>query len=179
MLSFVLVVTNASPSVTEKLSGLTVYYSNINLGEALFDDGVSKNAYLTSGSGRLHIENQTINEIYLKIFGSLLEAFVYIYIVYLLMGIIENLKRDDFFVRENGVFIRKIGFSIIAITIFTDLFNFIISKIVSNELIIANIEFKPYVNFHLNTVFLGVLILAIAQIFIKGAEMKTEQDLTI
>ena len=177
--SFVLVLSNAYPVLTEKISGLTVYFSVIDFGNVTFEDGISRNVILTSGSGRLHIETLTLSAIYLKMLGAIFEALVFIYIVYLLKRIFRNLRTGSFFIRENGVFITKIGLSIILITFFIDVFNYFVSNYVSNVLTISNIEFKPFINFHFNLIFLGLLILAIAQIFIKGTEMKIDQDLTI
>ena len=177
--SFVLVLSNAYPALTEKISGLTIYFSVIDFGNVTFEDGISRNVILTNGSGRLHIESMTLNAIYLKMLGAILEALVFIYIVYLLKRIFRNLRAGNFFIRENGVFITKIGLSIILITFFIDVFNYFVSNYVSKTLAISNIEFKPFINFHFNLIFLGLLILAIAQIFIKGTEMKIEQDLTI
>ena len=177
--SFILVLSNAYPALTEKISGLTVYFSVIDFGNVSFEDGISRNVTLTNGSGRLHIEALTLNAIYLKMLGAILEALVFIYIVYLLKRIFRNLRAGNFFIRENGVFITKIGLSIILVTCFIDVFNFFVSNYVSGILTVSNIEFKPFINFHFNLIFLGLLILAIAQIFIKGTKMKIDQDLTI
>lgn len=140
---------------------------------------MTRKVLLTNGSGRLHIENFTINIIYFKLLSSIIEALVFIFIVYFLKRIFKNLKAGDFFVRENGVFISRIALSIILVTMLIDISNFFISKYLSNTIAISSIEFNPYINFHFNTIFLGLLILAIAQIFIKGNEMKIDQDLTI
>ena len=68
---------------------------------------------------------------------------------------------------------------IILVTGLADIFYFLLSTYISNTVDVSNIIFKPYIYFRFNTIFLGLLILAIAQIFVKGSEMKTEQDLTI
>ncbi|NOZ45195.1 MAG: DUF2975 domain-containing protein [Chlorobi bacterium] len=176
---FFLLLSHSNIINLDRFSGFKVFYSEINLGQAQMDDGQLHEIILTSGTGRIHIKEYSQKIIYYKLIVALFEALVYLIIIYWLKKIFGNLKLGNFFIRENGIYITKIALSVISITTLIDIFSFFLSKYLSGFLHIPNVIFKSDIYFHFNTIFLGFLILAIAQIFMKGSEMKKEQELTI
>ena len=67
----------------------------------------------------------------------------------------------------------------LGIALLPDLINYLINVYVTNTLVINGIIFKARFDFDLRTTFLALLIFVIAKVFIRGAELKEDHDLTI
>ncbi|MBU8892318.1 MAG: hypothetical protein KOO66_06035, partial [Bacteroidales bacterium] len=62
----------------EKISGFSVDFSRIYLGDVNLNDGVNHVAYLSNGHGRLHISNFKQNFILFKILSVFIDTIIYI-----------------------------------------------------------------------------------------------------
>ncbi len=113
---------------------------------------------------------------------------IYIYytlvllVMYHLRGFLESLKTGNPFIKKNAGKIRIIGLFIIGAEIlrFLSVFGFILY--LKNKISIPGSwiyweSFKSH--FNLGTLFLGFVILVIAEIFRLGAKLQEEQELTI
>lgn len=103
-------------------------------------------------------------------------------IMYHLRGFLESLKTGNPFIKKNAGKIRIIGLYIIGVEIlrFLSVFGFILylkNKISITGSWIYWDSFKSH--FDPGTLFLGFVILVIAEIFRLGAKLKEEQELTI
>jgi hypothetical protein len=163
----------------DKIKGFHIAFREIDLGTVRMHDQMGHPALITHGEGRLHITGLETNIILLRILGALLELLVGMYIILMLRRLFGNLKVGDFFVKANGTILKRIAYSIIGISLFLSLFQYAISSYLFAHLRIEDVVLKRAANLDTRTLLFGIMILVVATIFIKGAEMKEEQDLTI
>jgi hypothetical protein len=176
----VLVATNSHFVDLNKLTGFQIQFSKINLSELNQQQTDGANSvYLTNGEGRLHVPNTGKRFFFFRVILVFVDTILNIVIIYLLQKIFSNLKNGDFFVRENGIFIRKIAIIVLLLAVIPAIVNFILNHYLTNNIYIQGITFKASFNFDFTTTFLALLIFVIAQVFIKGAELKEDNDLTI
>ena len=176
----ILIATDNSIINTSKLEGFHVQFVRIDISNNAFDaDNSESDIYLTNGEGRMHIENEDYNFIYFRLLSAFLDTLFYIFIIYLLRKIFFSLKTGEFFVKQNGIYIKKIAYAVLGLTLIPAFLNYLINIYIKKTLIIEGIIFKAQFEFDYGTVFLALLIFVIAQVFIRGTELKEDQDLTI
>ena len=163
----------------DKISGFSVEFSRIYLGNVKLNDGISHTAFLSNGTGRLHISQFKQNIILYRILSAAVEAFIYIYIIYFLRKIFSNLKAGVFFNKSNGEYIKKIAYTILILAIVPEIMSYIIESNVTHNIELANVVIRAKFNLDFRTIFLGLLIFAMAKAFIRGTELKEENDLTV
>ncbi|MCP4149285.1 MAG: DUF2975 domain-containing protein [bacterium] len=154
----------------------------------------------TSGSGDYVTDTQVklmgevsykIKNTWLKISNAaalLLLFGAIIFVLQLLRKLIDSLKAGTPFIKENARRLRWIGWTIIVFRLFLWAYNWIIEGLLDLRLMVAEnplisdvsdgdmIRFNP-TSFSLIVV--GLIVLAIAEVFKAGTEMKEEQELTI
>ena len=163
----------------EKVKGFNISFNEIDLGDVQMHDNQMHPVTLTNGSGRVHISGMDVHIIGYKIIGAFLELLVWMYVIYLLRKVFTNLKKGEFFVKCNGTTLRKIAISIIGISVFLNIFHYFISTYIYNNFLIEGVVLKRTIELDHRTFLFGIMLFVMAQIFIKGAEIKEEQDLTI
>ena len=102
-----------------------------------------------------------------------------VYATLIIRKVIVSLRQGDPFTRENGRHLRRIALVIIAIAAVKSFNHSLGHWLVLKELSFGEIWIKRTLDIDLSIVFLGLLILLIAEIFYTGAEMSDEQKLTI
>ncbi|MCK5169571.1 MAG: DUF2975 domain-containing protein [Bacteroidales bacterium] len=162
-----------------KISGFSVEFSRIYLGDINLNDGIKHTAFLSNGIGRLHISDFKQNIIFFRILSVAIDTFIYIYIIYLLRKIFSSLKTGVFFNRSNGEYIKKIAYTILVLALLPELVSYLIESHVTNNIELANVVIRAKFNLDFRTIFLGLLIFAMAKAFIRGAEIKEEHELTV
>lgn len=176
----ILIATNNSIIDTGKLEGFHIQYVRLDIFNNIYDaENQNSDIYLTNGEGRLHIENEEHNFIYLRLLSAFIDTLFYIFIIYLLRKIFFSLKTGEFFVKQNGIYIKKIAYAVLGLTLIPAFLNYLINIWVKQTLTIEGIIFKAQFEFDYGTVFLALLIFVIAEVFIRGTELKEDQDLTI
>ena len=176
----ILIATDNSIIDTSKLEGFHVEFARIDIPSSAFDnDNQESDIYLTNGEGRIHIENEEYNFIYFRLLNAFIDTLFYIFIIFLLRKIFFSLKTGEFFVKQNGIYIKKMAYGVLGISIIPAFINYLINVYIKQTLIIEGIAFKAQFEFDYGTVFLALLIFVIAQVFIRGTELKEDQDLTI
>ncbi len=163
----------------EKIKGFNISFTEINLGDVQMHDNQTHAVTLTNGSGRVHISGMDSRIVGFKIIGAFMELLVWMYVIYLLRRIFAKLKVGDYFIRSNGTTLRKIAISIIGISLFLNTFHYFISTYIYKHFSIEGVILKRTIELDTRTFLFGIMLFVIAQIFIKGAEIKEEQDLTI
>lgn len=163
----------------DKINGFHISYAKIEMGEMQLQDMQSHNVTITNGEGRVHISGMNQKIAFFRIIAAMVELAVGMFIIYLLRKIFTNLKKGDFFVRKNGVMLRKIAISILGVSLFLNAFQYAISSYIYNTLSLENIELKRTANLDTRTLLFGIMLFVVSMIFIKGAELQEEQDLTI
>lgn len=179
LISAISIIADVSWFNVEKIKGFHIAYSEIDLGSVQMQDDQEHLAKLTNGEGRLHISEMDHKITVFKIIGAFLELLVGMYIIYLLRRIFTNLKVGEFFVVANGHYLRRIAISIVGISLFISGYQYIISSYIYNHFSIEGIVLKRSAEIDTRTLLFGIMIFVVAMIFIKGAEIKEEQDLTI
>jgi len=162
-----------------KISGFSVEFSRIYLGDINLNDGIKHTAFLSNGIGRLHISDFKQNIIFFRILSVAIDTFIYIYIIYLLRKIFSSLKTGVFFNRSNGEYIKKIAYTILVLALLPELVSYLIESHITNNIELANVVIRAKFNLDFRTIFLGFLIFAMAKAFIRGAEIKEEHELTV
>lgn len=164
---------------TEKISGFGISFAKIDLGNVLMQDGKHHLVKLTHGEGRVHISDYKQNIVIYKIAGAIIELLVSIFVIYTLRKIFRNLQKGDFFIIENGLYLRQIAYAILGICLFLGVYVYLISSYILNNFSFESITLKRNIEFDTRTILTGLMVFVIAKIFIKGSEIKEEQDLTI
>jgi hypothetical protein len=176
----ILIATDNTIIDTSKIEGFHIQYSRIDIkGDIIDTNNQNNNIYLTNGEGRLHIKNEEHNFIYLRLLSAFLDTLIYIIIIYFLRKIFFSLKTGAFFVKQNGIYLKKMAYAVLGITLIPAILNLFINIYVKKTLHIEGIVFKAQFEFDYGTVFLALLIFVIAEVFIRGTELKEDQDLTI
>lgn len=114
----------------------------------------------------------------LMIFG------IFIYFIQLLLQFVRSASEEDFFSIKNVVRIRNMGFLLIAIGIATVVQKLVVNLLlrelfISESLNLARVKISIIPNVFSNTIFIGFIVLIIAEGFSHGLKLKQEQDLTI
>ncbi len=161
------------------LKGFQIHFSKIDFLQPVLIDGKEHIVKLTNGEGRLHIENFNQSFIYMRIFAAFIDSFLYLMILYFIRKIFNNLTDNQYFIPENGILIRKIGFTIIGLAILPDAIHYVTDRLVVKTIKIDDIILKNEFNIDLQTILLGVLVFVISIVFLRGIELKKDQELTI
>ncbi len=161
------------------LKGFKIHFSKIDFLNPIVIDGEEHLVKMTNGEGRLHIENFNQGFIYMRILAAFIDSFLYLLILFFLRKIFKNLTTNQFFIPENGVLLRKIGFTIITLAILPAIIHFITDAMVLNSLQLEGVTLKNEFDFDLQTILLGILVFVISIVFLRGIELKKDQELTI
>jgi len=176
----ILIATDNSIINTSKLEGFHVQFLRIDIPSNVYDvDNLKSDIYLTNGEGRIHIENEEYSFIYFRLLSALIDTLFYIFIIFLLRKIFFSLKTGEFFVKQNGIYIKKIAYAVLGLALIPAFLIYLINIYIKKSLIIEGIVFKAQFEFDYGTVFLALLIFVIAEVFIRGTKLKEDQDLTI
>ncbi len=157
-----------------KLKGFRVQFERIDI-----NDNAAESVYLSNGEGRLHDIKTEDKFIFLRLLSVFVDALLYLFIIYRLKNIFKAPKLDNFFIRQNGIYMKHIAYAVLGIASLPSLIDYIINLKVLESIHIKGIVFKAGFHFDFRTLFLALLIFVIAQGFIRGAEIKEENDLTI
>jgi|LGVF01.1.fsa_nt_gb hypothetical protein len=164
----------------DKLNGFNVEFKKVELPRSIITPpNEVHEVFLTNGEGRLHIIDFDSNYVFYRLIGVFLQIFIFMLIIYYLQKLFKNMENGDFFIKRNGVFIKYISYFVIAIAIAPSLVYYFINLHIENTLHLEGIIFKSRFDFDFHTILLGLLIFAISQVFIKGNELKEENELTI
>lgn len=180
IIAAILIASNSSLINLNKLKGFKIQFEKIELGQNNSNSSMAQsNAYLSNGVGRLHLQNTDDSFIFFRLISVFADTILYVFIIYLLQKIFKSLKTGTFFIRRNGIYIKRIAYAVLGIALLPDFINYLINIYIADKLNISGIVFKASYNFDLRTTFLALLIFVIAKVFIRGAELKEDHDLTI
>ncbi len=174
-----LLVLNVDFFDVDVLKGFKIHFSKIEFIQPLIFNGEEYNFNLTNGEGRLHVENLQQNFIYYRLFAAFIDTFLYLLILYFLKKIFNNLTDNDYFIPENGILLRKIGFTIIALALLPEIIHYFTDLQVAKYISIENVILKTEFNLDVQTLLLGILVFVISLVFLRGIELKKDQELTI
>lgn len=162
-----------------RLNGFKIHFSKIIFSDPLIYNGENYDFTLTNGEGRLHINDLDQKFVYLRMLGALTDSIIYLMIIYFLRKIFKNLTENKYFVAANGMYIKKIALSIIFLAIVPEIIYYLTDKWIINTIEFNSVIFKNEFNFEYQTILLGLLVFVISIVFLRGIELKEDQDLTI
>ncbi len=100
-------------------------------------------------------------------------------VIYNLRRIFATLIQEKPFQVENIRRIRLIGIVVIAGTVLSGILHTLIGFYLVNLINLPGLELKANVSLNISGLFLGVVILTLAEIFRLGAALQEEQDMTV
>ncbi len=137
------------------------------------------NLRIEPGSGSLAVRGSKPYLLGLMWLVVIIWLAVLAYIVYNLKSVFNNLSSGNPFERKNIVYIRNIGFTLLAGELVVWLIFFIINLIYKESFTLSAGKMDMGTNPNIVTIFTGLIILVIAEIFRTGAILREEQELTI
>ncbi|MCK5906769.1 MAG: DUF2975 domain-containing protein [Flavobacteriales bacterium] len=164
----------------DALNGFNVEFKKVDLPRSIITPpNQVHEVFLSNGEGRLHIVDHESNYVLYRLVGVFLDIFIFMIIIYFLQELFKNMAEGNFFIKQNGEFIKYISYLVIASAIVPNIIYYFINIHIENTLHLESVVFKSKFNFDFHTILLGLLIFAISQVFIKGNELKEENELTI
>ena len=161
------------------LNGFKIQFSKVNFIDPLIYEGVNYNFSLTNGEGRLHIDDLDQKFVYLRMLAALIDSLIYLIIIYFARKIFENLTDNKYFVAVNGMYIKKIAYSIILLSFVPGTIHYLTDLWVVRTIQQKDIIMKVGFSVDFQTILLGLLVFVISIIFLRGVELKEDQELTI
>ena len=102
-----------------------------------------------------------------------------IWLVYHLRKVFSTLIKKEPFIKENAVRIRIIGLITIIFELLRTFMKFENGLYLKNKVLLYGGNITPKFELNFVTIFLGLVIIVIAEIFRIGTQLKEEQELTI
>lgn len=110
---------------------------------------------------------------------SLLMLAIGLLVLYQLRRIFSTLVRETPFTGENVRSIRIIGITVIAGSLLNTIVRFMIGIYISSIVHLPGFELFPNLKINFSGIFLGAVIIILAEVFRHGARLQEEQDLTV
>jgi hypothetical protein len=162
-----------------RLNGFKIHFSKIIFSDPLVFNGENYDFSLTNGEGRLHINDLDQKFVYLRMLGALTDSIIYLMIIHFLRKIFKSLTENKYFVSSNGIYIKKIALSIIFLAIVPEVIYYLTDRWIIGTIELKDVIFKNEFNFEYQTILLGLLVFVISIVFLRGIELKEDQELTI
>ena len=162
-----------------RLNGFKIHFSKIMFSDPLILNGENYDFSLTNGEGRLHINDLDQKFVYLRMLGALTDSIIYLMIIHFLRKIFKSLTENKYFVSSNGKYIKKIAISIIFLAIVPEVIYYLTDRWIISTIELKDVIFKNEFNFEYQTILLGLLVFVISIVFLRGIELKEDQELTI
>ncbi len=136
-------------------------------------------AFMSSGVVEVHLGEHDWPYMISLVFIVLIEIGVSLFILHQLLNFLDEVTNARLFVRQNAAAIRKIGWVVALYAPVAGLIQYLMTWALIDRVRLtgATLGFGFYVD--ISTVFLGLIIVVIAQIFDEGVKLKEEHDLTI
>jgi hypothetical protein len=161
-----------------QLSGLDEFYP------IEFDNKIYKDIEIEIDKASLNIV-PVGDRIQLQLFGythAILYVLFYFFIFKNLSKLLKSIKNKNPFSRASYHQVRNIGLIILGLAAYSVIFWFVISIVGSSfiqELDLINVSSGVYVDFEWATLFFGLLVLVLAEVFKAGNELKELEEQTV
>ncbi|HEY8343707.1 MAG TPA: DUF2975 domain-containing protein [Bacillota bacterium] len=104
---------------------------------------------------------------------------VSLFILYQLRKIFSNLVKEEPFVKENVLRVRKIGVIVLVGAVFQSIVEYLIGYFVVQHIIIQGMRLVPDFGLNFPALLAGLCVLVLAEVLKEGTEIKEDQNLTI
>jgi hypothetical protein len=114
------------------------------------------------------------------VFASAIWAIaVVLFILYQLRKIFANLVKEEPFVEENVLRVRKIGMIVLLGAVIQSIVEYLIGCFVMRHIMIQGIQLVPEFELDVPSFLAGLAVLVLAEVLRQGTEIKEDQNLTI
>ncbi|HAG91679.1 MAG TPA: hypothetical protein DCL41_07390 [Bdellovibrionales bacterium] len=137
-------------------------------------------AYFSEGVGKLAIKGSLNRSVFIAIvFEGIFLGFLVLMVIRLLRQLFKTFAEDSPFTKSNIRRLRLIAVGILGISISSGLFSFINAYLLSQQFGGEGIRLVARGGFNISTLFAGVVIFILAEIFRLGAELEDERAHTV
>ncbi|RDV15904.1 DUF2975 domain-containing protein [Pontibacter diazotrophicus] len=137
-------------------------------------------ANLELDTGKLTFSHQSSKQIIGFNLLSMWIAFsISLTVTYLLRKLFKSLTQNDPFVVENAQRLRLIAFLIMLEPVTSFAHDAFVNWFIQHNFLLDGSGIRAHLSIDLKTLFVGLIVLVIAEIFRIGARMKEEQELTV
>lgn len=102
-----------------------------------------------------------------------------LFILYQLRKIFANLVKEEPFVKENVLRVRKIGMIVLVGAVIQSIMEYLIGFFVMKHIVIQGIQLVPELELNVPSFLAGLAVLVLAEVLKQGTEIKEDQNLTI
>ena len=134
---------------------------------------------LVFGQGEMRIRTRSRSAWTLLFLVIEIVLVVLLYVYGQLRSLMRSVVERDPFDARNATRIRHVGLVVIGWGIVSPFLKLVVGAAMIDEVAVRGLILSPAVELQLETVFFGLAILVLAEIFRQASEMKTEQSLTI
>ncbi len=100
-------------------------------------------------------------------------------ITYLLKGVLGNVKKGDVFIEQNSLFIKYLGYTIIAMSFILGAFKFWAAAALMDIINVPGGHFGANFSPSVDSIIIGLVIVVLSQIFAYGTHLQNEYDATV
>ncbi len=99
--------------------------------------------------------------------------------LFLMKLILKNVRDDKVFISQNSTYIKYMGYSLIGFSVVISLCKFWVAGAIMNVIDIPSAHFGANFSFDFQTIFIGLVIVLLSQIFAYGTHLQNEYDATV
>lgn len=141
------------------------------------ESGIST-VFIDDAEGTLFIETSNVMLVLVANLAKLFVGLGLVYVFKLLRSILKNIMNKTPFMLENTQFLYRLGYALLAITIFRPLIEYFAAKEILRN-VQYTISLQPGFHLDLVTILVSLLILLLAFIWRYGLELEQDQALTV
>lgn len=151
----------------------------VDVATASVADNIS-DASLALDSGKLTFNHQSSKQIIgFNLVFMWLGFSISLTITYLLRRLFKSLTQNNPFIVENAQRLRLISFLIMLIPVTSFAHDAVVNWFLKQNFLLDGSGIRSHLSIDLKTLFVGLVVLVIAEIFRVGARLKEEQELTV
>lgn len=116
-----------------------------------------------------------------KIYGvfMLVVIGIFFYIFKIFKSFVQNVYQGEYFETSNFLLLRKAGYGILIFWLIIVIYSVLQYFILAHHLAFNSLELSGSIEFHGEVVFVALFLLMLSQIFLQGARLQEDNQLTI
>ena len=140
---------------------------------------VSQPSELVFGQGEFRIRTRSKSAWTLLFLLIEIVLVVLLYVYGLLRAVLRTVVNRQPFVPENAARIRRVGLVVVVWSLVAPVLKLLVGAAMIDEVAVRGLVLSPPIDFQFETLFFGLAILVLAEIFRMASEMQAEQSLTV
>jgi hypothetical protein len=134
---------------------------------------------LVHGQGELRIRTRSKSAWTLLFLMIEITLAVLLFVYGQLRALMRSVLERQPFLPENSLRVRRVGFIVIAWSLIVPVLQLLVGVAMVDEVVVRGLILEPPWNFRLETLFLGLAILVLAEVFMQASELQADQSLTV